>query len=235
MKQCPKCNRSYDDSQSFCLMDGTPLINESEEETVVRRMPAPAKSKTFLWLGLAILVLLGGGIILGGFMIYKFKNRNETAAVKRQSNANLSTTPAPLFTPTTTPKEIAESTPAAESTPPPPPTPETSKSKQNDSESEEITPIGWDTTATGFKGGDGQTYKFQCPPNGKEYAIWGSDIYTTDSSICTASVHAGLFSLASGGVVTIEYRPGRQIYGSTVRNGIKSNTYGEFPHSFVVR
>lgn len=233
MKQCPKCKRSYDDSQSFCLMDGTPLINEIEEETIVRQPRATEKSNTFLWLGLAILVLLVGSIIAGGFLFYEFKKRTENSVVKRQGNINVTMTPVPTFTPTATPKAISETTPDAETTPPP----ESPKPTQNENnaESEEITPIGWETTATGFKGGDGQTYKFQCPPDGKEYIIWGSDIYTLDSSICTAAVHAGLFTLASGGVVTIEYRPGRLIYGSTERNGIKSRTYGEYPHSFVVR
>jgi hypothetical protein len=65
--------------------------------------------------------------------------------------------------------------------------------------------------------------------------IWGNDVYTTVSSVCTAAVHAGVITLESGGEVTIEMKPGRSVYGSTTRNGITSNTYGEFSHSFVVR
>ena len=77
------------------------------------------------------------------------------------------------------------------------------------------------------------TYRFECPPDGSESAIWGNDIYTADSSICTAAVHAGVITFEKGGTVTIEFRPGRQIYGSTERNGVTSHTFGEYPRSFV--
>lgn len=234
MKKCPKCSRSYDDSQSFCLMDGTPLINETEEETLVRQQaPPPKKRGILLWIGLALLVFLGVSVVAAGFLIYKFSGGSGNVAVKRQSNSKVSPTPLPSATAKTepTPAAATSETPADESSP----KTEESKETSDDTDSDEITPIGWDTTASGFKGGDGQTYKFQCPPDGTEHIVWGSDIYTLDSSICTAAVHAGLFTLESGGTVTIEYRPGRKIYGSTVRNGITSKTYGEYPSSFIVR
>ncbi len=73
MKQCPKCNRIYDDSQAFCLMDGTLLTNEREVETVLNRQsPAPGKSRFLLWLGLAGLVISVGVVTVAGFLIYKF-------------------------------------------------------------------------------------------------------------------------------------------------------------------
>jgi hypothetical protein len=38
MKSCPKCNRSYDDSLSFCLEDGSALLSaDSDAETVFRK------------------------------------------------------------------------------------------------------------------------------------------------------------------------------------------------------
>ena len=37
MKQCPTCGTNYaDDTLRFCLEDGTPLTDESDQETVVR-------------------------------------------------------------------------------------------------------------------------------------------------------------------------------------------------------
>ena len=44
-----------------------------------------------------------------------------------------------------------------------------------------------------------------------------------------------MIELDAGGTVTLEYKPGRQIYGSTERNGIKSNTTSENGRSFSVR
>lgn len=232
MKQCPICNRSYDDSQSFCLMDGTPLRAESEVETIALQSPAPKKSKFLLWLGLTGLITLVAGIVVVGLLIYKFSDPGENTQAKRQSNSSISLSPMPSSTPKAAPTPTtAGSSPIEESSP----KTDDSKPTPNKEESEDITPIGWETTGSGFKDNDGQTYKFQCPPNGTENAIWGSDIYSETSSICTAAVHAGLFTLESGGIVTIEFRPGRLTYGSTVRNGIKSRVLGEYPKSFIVR
>jgi len=69
----------------------------------------------------------------------------------------------------------------------------------------------------------GKTYKFKCPSGGKESSVWGTDIYTLDTSFCNAAVHAGKLTSASGGSVTIELRPGESSYKGTTRNGIKTN------------
>ncbi|MGI8466995.1 MAG: LCCL domain-containing protein [Pyrinomonadaceae bacterium] len=229
MKQCPKCNRTYDDSQAFCLMDGTPLANESEEETVVRQAPARKKGRFLLWLGLTGLVILLGGGVIAGFLIYKFSRQDVSVQGKRPNDLNIPLSPTLPSTPKVPPTPaLPTSSPVEESSPP------VEKPTPGNEDSEDITPITWETPANGFKNDGGQIYKFRCPEKGKENIIWGSDVYTLDSSICTAAVHAGLFSLADGGVVTVEFRPGRLTYGSTVRNGIKSNTYGEYPRSFVV-
>ncbi len=233
MKQCPACNRTYDDSLAFCLMDGTPLTIEKEEETVVMRQPPPRKkSKFLLWLGLVGLIILVGSSLIIGLLFYNFSGQGESVRGKRQIGVNVPPSPTlpPTLkaTPTTT---SAKSSPVEESSP----KVEESKPPTNSEDTEDITPIGWDTSASGFKGEAGQIYTFRCPEKGTEHIVWGSDVYTQDSSICTAAVHAGIISLAQGGVVTIEFRPGRLTYGSTIRNGIKSNTYGEYPHSFVVR
>ena len=55
---------------------------------------------------------------------------------------------------------------------------------------------------------------------------YGTDIYTDDSSICTAAVHAGKFSLAAGGTVIVEIRAGQSSYTGSMRNGLTSNDYG---------
>ncbi len=231
MKQCPQCNRTYDDSQSFCLMDGTPLSVDVEQETIVRQTPAPKKkSRWLLWLGLIGLILVAG-VLVAGLAAYKMIKAGETAVAKRETKVSVPTT----STPTPAPKVTATPTAANTASNAATSLGETITKPTPDDEADEITPIQWNTPANGFNEDDGQTYKFRCPPDGTAGLVWGSDIYTADSSICTAAVHAGLFSLADGGVVTIEFRPGRKIYGSTERNGITSSNYGEYPHSFVVR
>lgn len=240
MKRCSQCNQTFTDADlNYCLSDGTPLTIDSEaktmvmqEETLLQKSPARKKGKVLLWLGLiGFIILVGSGVIVG-LLIYHYSGQGESVRADRQNGVSLPPSPAltPTLTGTPTPAP-AMSSPVEESSP----KNEGLKPTPNKEDTQDITPIAWDTTAAGFKGEGGQTYAFQCPKGGTAQAVYGSDAYTDFSSICTAAVHAGLFSLADGGKVTIEYRAGRSIYGSTVRNGITSNTSGEDARSFVVR
>ncbi len=102
-------------------------------------------------------------------------------------------------------------------------------------EAEDQTPVLWNTSASMVSFETGKTFKFKCPSGGKESAVWGTDIYTLDSSICNAAVHAGRLTSESGGSVTIELRPGESSYKGSTRNGIKTNDYGQYGSSFVVK
>lgn len=229
MKRCEKCNKTYaDNNLNYCLDDGTTLVFEGEEQTVIAQKPPlpQKKGKSLLLFGIIGLLIFGGIGIVGAYLLYnKFASDKNTDKVdiKIPTSSNspkTSTTPKATATPKATPTTDANSTP---------------KTEESSETSEEITPIAWTTNTMQFAGEVGQTYKFECPPNGIAGGLWGSDIYTGDSSICTAAVHFGLFSLEQGGIVTVEYRPGRKTYGSTERNGITSNTFGEYERSFVVR
>jgi hypothetical protein len=102
-------------------------------------------------------------------------------------------------------------------------------------EAEEVTPISWNTTTSILSYEAGKTAKFKCPAGGEASAIWGTDVYTGDSSICTAAVHAGVITFERGGTVTVELRPGQSSYQGTKRNGVTSNDYGDYGRSFVVK
>lgn len=52
-------------------------------------------------------------------------------------------------------------------------------------------PVGADTAAR-FRGHDGDEVRVYCPPGGAARTVWGTRVYTYDSSVCTAAVHAGL-------------------------------------------
>lgn len=96
-------------------------------------------------------------------------------------------------------------------------------------------PTSWEANATSLNGKDGETFTLACSPGGTAHSVWGSDIYTADSSICTAAVHSGLITYQQGGTVTIELRPGRNIYGCSERNGVTTSDYGSYQHSFVFK
>jgi len=71
-----------------------------------------------------------------------------------------------------------------------------------------------------------------CPANcAAAGGLWGTDVYTGDSGICRAAIHAGLLSNA-GGFVVVGLEPGRPAYRGSVRNQITSSDYGNYGSSF---
>ena len=94
--------------------------------------------------------------------------------------------------------------------------------------------INWGTQADSLRGRNGQQFTFVCPAGGPMTSrLWGTNVYTDDSSICTAAVHAGFIEVVSGGTVTIEIRPGQASYQGVNRNGVASKDYGSWAGSFV--
>jgi hypothetical protein len=92
---------------------------------------------------------------------------------------------------------------------------------------------GWDATAVPFRGRNGEHFIFTCEPNGHITSLWGTDIYTDDSRVCSAAVHSGLINTTYGGTVTIEMRPGQDSYVGTTRYGVTSSSYGSWGSSYV--
>ncbi len=98
------------------------------------------------------------------------------------------------------------------------------------------TPIAWSTQANHLKLGPGKSMLVTCPAKGQIVPrLWGTDIYTDDSSICTAAVHAGLINTASGGTVLVEGLGGQPSYSGSQRNGLNSGNYGGWGGSFTVK
>ncbi len=61
--------------------------------------------------------------------------------------------------------------------------------------------------------------------------VWGTDVYTDDSSICRAALHAGAIT-AAGGAVRMQRVPGRQSYAGSTRNGVTTQNYGPWEGAF---
>jgi hypothetical protein len=94
----------------------------------------------------------------------------------------------------------------------------------------------WYTTVIDRRGQQG-AIAFQCPPlaEGESYGeVWGTDVYTDDSSVCVAAVHAGIITMPQGGRIVVEMAAGRESYVGTVRNGVVSQAYPAWDGSFVV-
>lgn len=96
--------------------------------------------------------------------------------------------------------------------------------------------VGWDTTMSYFGVSEqiGLQVTFTCPAGTADdfYSIWGTGIYTDDSSICTAAVHDGRITL-DGGSATAEIREGLASYEPSTANGVTSDAWDAWGSSFV--
>ena len=79
--------------------------------------------------------------------------------------------------------------------------------------------------ATEYRGRNGEAMSYRCPAPGSANPIWGTDVYTDDSSVCTAAVHAGVITLETGGSVMIRVREGVGNYPGTTQNGVTSQAW----------
>jgi hypothetical protein len=91
----------------------------------------------------------------------------------------------------------------------------------------------WGANAAAYRGQSGR-FDYVCPAGGTPQSLWGTGVYTDDSSVCTAAAHAGSITTTDGGLVTIEIRPGQTAYGGGDANGITARTYGSYYGSFAI-
>jgi len=91
----------------------------------------------------------------------------------------------------------------------------------------------WTQNATTLRGQNGSTFSYYCPPNGTIGSVYGTNTYTDDSSICSAAVHMGLFTAATGGYPTIQIKEGQSFYYGDIRYGVTSYAYGSWSGSYI--
>lgn len=80
--------------------------------------------------------------------------------------------------------------------------------------------------------GASDTTEFSCDCSGAgSGSVWGSGIYTRDSDLCKAGVHAGAIP-ASGGKITVKAAPGCAKYNGSTANGVATGGWGSYQGSF---
>lgn len=75
-------------------------------------------------------------------------------------------------------------------------------------------------------------------PGAQGSGVWGTDIYTLDSSIAAAAVHAGVVQPGQTAVVKVRVVASPPQFVSSTRNGVSSTGYGNYPaggYEFVRR
>jgi hypothetical protein len=80
----------------------------------------------------------------------------------------------------------------------------------------------------GLCGTVGATYYFRITGQ-LEGTVWGTDVYTRDSQIGAAAVHAGLVKPGETRVLRVEVVAAQESYPGSERNGVTSTDYSNFP------
>jgi hypothetical protein len=96
-------------------------------------------------------------------------------------------------------------------------------------------PLGLDMTSTAERYGEavGQRFSFVCPASdGGPAYVFGTDVYTDNSPICKAAIHAGALPPGVAGVVTIAIGSSVPVFRGSVRNGVTTSSYRTWPRSY---
>jgi beta-lactamase regulating signal transducer with metallopeptidase domain len=84
-----------------------------------------------------------------------------------------------------------------------------------------------------LRGKNGQSFLIEVTGSTRGQ-VWGSGIYTDDSSLPAAAVHAGVLRDGQRGTVKVTILPGRQSYEGESRNGVISQPWASWDGSFRV-
>jgi hypothetical protein len=82
----------------------------------------------------------------------------------------------------------------------------------------------------------GNNYTFDCQPAEDDLIhppIWGTNIYTLNSGICSTAVHAGLITQKQGGEITVKILEGQEFYTGSDNNNIVSQDHRSTNMSFT--
>lgn len=64
--------------------------------------------------------------------------------------------------------------------------------------------------------------------------LWGTDVYTGDSNIAVAAVHAGAVKAGEQGIIKVEVVAPIPQYRGSARNGVASHDFGRFGTAYKV-
>jgi hypothetical protein len=92
-----------------------------------------------------------------------------------------------------------------------------------------------DTSAIAFSQQAGKVVTFVCASTGRPREIWGTDVYSIDSPICTAAVHAGVRAAGTSAQVSLRIGAAATDLRGAERNGVTSQSYprADYTYSFV--
>lgn len=79
----------------------------------------------------------------------------------------------------------------------------------------------------------GTTYYFRVT-GATDGSIWGTNVYTGDSVLATAAVHAGAVGAGETAVVRVTVMPPQAQYPGSVRHSVASHDYGRYGTAYRI-
>lgn len=73
------------------------------------------------------------------------------------------------------------------------------------------------------------TFKVDANATGK---VWGTDMYTLDTALAAAAVHAGVLKAGKSGTVRVTILGPQAAFAGSLRNGVQSSEYGAYDGAF---
>jgi hypothetical protein len=64
--------------------------------------------------------------------------------------------------------------------------------------------------------------------------VWGTNVYTADSTLAAAAVHAGLLKVGQTGIIKVKMIPSPNNYVGSTQNGVMSHPYNVFPAAYTL-
>ncbi|MEX2174654.1 MAG: LCCL domain-containing protein [Pirellulaceae bacterium] len=64
--------------------------------------------------------------------------------------------------------------------------------------------------------------------------VWGTDVYTTDSLLAIAAVHAGVVKVGETGVVRVKMQASPASFAGSTRNNITTSNYGRYSGAYEI-
>jgi len=65
-------------------------------------------------------------------------------------------------------------------------------------------------------------------------SVWGTEVYTSDSHLAAAAVHAGILDPGQTGIVKVRILRGQKTYQASTAHGVTSQVWGAWNVSFTV-
>jgi hypothetical protein len=81
---------------------------------------------------------------------------------------------------------------------------------------------------TSFESQQGKVLAFAVTGMAAGGSVWGTDVYTTDSRLAMAAVHAGVIKIGETGVVRVKVIPSLPAFAGSSRHGITTSPYGPY-------